>query len=347
LSSATELTYRESPGLELTLELGNFCPLACLHCSQDAGPFRTDSLTLARSLEIVREARTLGADTIAISGGEPLCSPNFVPVCELAKSLNLRVFVYTAGSVIDKDTLSPISNRLVHNLARLGIDRIIVNLQASERELHDKITGRRGSYDNAISSMRKLISAGLRVEIHFVPMKDNFHELSAVAKLGKELGVAQINVIRFVPQGRGLRNNGILQLEREDYNSFRQIVTTSVARSELPIRVSEAFAFLHLKSEYQCLAARKKIVVSGDGAVCPCSAFKGILRDNPAYNVNERSLYDILNSGIFWSLRSQNSLYEVNCGCPAQRLITDGKIGPGADSNCLTHAVKTVTKNTP
>jgi MoaA/NifB/PqqE/SkfB family radical SAM enzyme len=347
LTSATELTYRESPGLELTLELGNFCPLACLHCSQDAGPFRTDSLTLAKSLEIVREARTLGADTIAISGGEPLCSPNFIPVCELAKSLGLRVFVYTAGSVIDKDTLSPISNSLVHHLVQLGIDRIIVNLQAAERELHDKITGRRGSYENAISSMRKLISAELRVEIHFVPMKDNFHELSAVAELAKELGVAQINVIRFVPQGRGLRNSGILQLEREDYSAFRQIVTTSIASSEVPIRVSEAFAFLHLKFEYQCQAARKKIVVSGDGAVCPCSAFKGILRQNPAYNVNERSLFDISNSGIFWSLRSHNSLYGVNCGCPAQRLIADGKIGPGADSNCLTHAVKTVTKNMP
>ena len=344
MTSATELTYRESQGLELTLELGNFCPLACLHCSQDAGPFRTESLTLAKSLEIVREARALGADTIAISGGEPLCSPNFVPVCELAKSLDLRVFVYTAGSIVDKDALSPISNGIVQTLAMLKVDRVIVNLQAATRDLHDRITGRRGSYDNAISSMRRLASTGLRVEIHFVPMRCNFRELPAVADLASDLGVAQVNVIRFVPQGRGLRNSGILQLEREDYNAFRQIVTKSIAESKVSIRVSEAFAFLHLKSNYQCLAARKKIVISGDGDVCPCSAFKGILRENPVYNVNGRPLRDILNSGVFQSLRGTNSLWGVNCGCPAQRLLRDGGLKPAPDHNCATHNAKVVTK---
>jgi len=338
-----ELTYRESPGLELTLELGNFCPLACLHCSQNAGPFRTDSLSLEKALETVREARALGADTIAISGGEPLCSPNLIAVSELAKSFGLRVFVYTAGSVIDNDALAPISDVLVQNLARLCVDRIIVNLQAANKELHDKITGRRSSYDNAINSIRKLVSAGLRVEIHFVPMKLNFQELPAVVNLANELGIAQVNVIRFVPQGRGLRNGSILLLSREEYRSFGQIVSRVLARNKVPIRVSEAFAFLHLKSEYECLAGRKKIVVSGEGAVCPCSAFKGILRENPAYNVNERTLGEVLNSGIFRSLR-ESKVGGANCGCPAQRLIIDGAFGRGPDPNCVVHAARTVTR---
>jgi MoaA/NifB/PqqE/SkfB family radical SAM enzyme len=315
-----------------------------LHCSQDAGPFRSESLSLEKALEIVREARTLGADTIAISGGEPLCSPNLIPICEFAKSLGLRVFVYTAGSITEKNRLAPINDTLAQNLARLGVDRIIVNLQAANRELHDKVTGRRGSYDNVISSVRKLVSVGLRVEIHFVPMKINFQELPKVVNLAYELGVAQVNVIRFVPQGRGFRNISILQLGREEYESFAQVVILAVRESKVPIRVSEAFAFLHLKSEYQCMAGRKKIVVSGDGAVCPCSAFKGFLAGNPAYNVNERSLRDVLNSGIFRSLRENDSLSGVNCGCPAQRLIADGKIGPGADSNCVTHALKPATE---
>ena len=339
-------TYREPPGLELTLELGNFCPLACLHCSQDAGPFRRDSLSLEKAFEIVREARTLGADTIAISGGEPLCSPNVIPICESAKFLGLRVFIYTAGSIIEKSILTPINNTLAQNLARLGVDRIIVNLQAANRELHDKITGRRGSYDNAMRSMRKLISVGLRVEIHFVPMKINFQELPKVVNLAYKLGVAQVNVIRFVPQGRGFRNNSILQLGREEYESFAQVIMRAVRESEVPIRVSEAFAFLHLKSEYQCMAGRKKIVVSGDGAVCPCSAFKGFLAGNPAYNVNGRSLRDVLNSGIFRSLRENISLSGVNCGCPAQRLIVESEIRPGADPICVTHAPKPATELT-
>ncbi len=341
MTSATTSAFSESSGVELTLELGNFCPLACLHCSQDAGPFRSESLSLEKALEVVREARTLGADTIAISGGEPLCSPNVIPICEFAKLLGLRVFIYTAGSIIEKNLLTPINDVLAQSLARLGVDRIIVNLQAARPELHDKITGRRGSYDNAVRSMRKLVSIGLRVEIHFVPMKINFQELPMVVNLAYELGVSQVNVIRFVPQGRGLRNNSILQLGREDNQSFTKVIARAITESTVPIRVSEAFAFLHLKTEYQCMAGRKKIVISGDGAVCPCSAFKGFLAGNPTYNVNERSLSDVLNSGIFLCLRQNNSLAGVNCGCPAQRLIVDSKMEPGADPNCVTHAPKT------
>lgn len=340
----TASAYREATGLELTLELGNFCPLACLHCSQDAGPFRTDSLTLHKSLDIVKEAKSLGADTIAISGGEPLCSPNLLPICRYAKSLGLRVFIYTAGSIVENGGLVAISDKLTDALAGLGVDRLIVNLQASRAELHDRITGRTGSFDNAIKAIKRLTRMGLRVEIHFVPMKLNFQELLAVADLAHELGVAQVNVIRFVPQGRGHRNNSILQLSRDDYISFGQVVIRAVAENKVPIRVSEAFAFLHLKSEYECVAGRKKIVVSGDGAVCPCSAFKGVLRGNPAYNINERSLRDVLNSGIFRSLRETTSLSGLNCGCPAQRLIAESKIEAGIDPNCVTHAWKQATE---
>jgi MoaA/NifB/PqqE/SkfB family radical SAM enzyme len=301
-------------------------------------------LSLEKALEIVKEARSLGADTIAISGGEPLCSPHLTPVCKLAKTLGLRVFIYTAGSIIENHLLVPIDNMLTQNFKRLHVDRIIVNLQAATSELHDKITGRHGSYDNAMKSIRKLIDAGLRVEIHFVPMKLNFQELPTIANLANELGVAQVNVIRFVPQGRGLRNDGILQLHREDYEKFSQILKYAVAESKVPIRVSEAFAFLHLKSEYECMAGRKKIVVSGDGAVCPCSAFKGFLAGNPAYNINARRLHEILNTGIFRGLREGTSLSGSNCGCPAQRLIIENKLESGPDSNCTTHALERVTE---
>jgi MoaA/NifB/PqqE/SkfB family radical SAM enzyme len=317
--------YRESTGLELTLELGNFCPLGCLHCSQDAGPFKTNSLPLKKALEIIGEAKSLGADTIAISGGEPLCSPHLISICEFSKSMALRVFVYTAGSLIEKNTLAPINNVLAENLARLGVDRIIVNLQAATNELHDTITGRHGSYDNAMKSMRKLISEGLRVEIHFVPMKLNIRELTGVADLAKKLGVAQVNVIRFVPQGRGSRNRRILEPQSDDYREFSSVLRLTIAESKLPIRISEAFSFLRMKSTYQCLAGRRKLVVSGDGAVCPCAAFKGFLAGNPAYSVNSRSLLDIWSTGIFEGLRNgTNSV--PNCGCPAQRLLFEGKI---------------------
>jgi len=304
-------------------------------------------LSIKKALEIVKEARSLGADTVAISGGEPLCSPYLTPVCKLAKTLGLRVFIYTAGSIIENHLLAPIDNMLAQNFKRLQVGRIIVNLQAATGELHDKITGRHGSYDNALKSIGKLTDAGLRVEIHFVPMKLNFQELPAIANLANELGIAQVNVIRFVPQGRGLRNDSILQLHREDYEKFTQVLMCTVAESKVPIRVSEAFAFLHLKSEYECMAGRKKIVVSGDGAVCPCSAFKGFLAGHPAYNINERTLHEILNTGIFSDLRNSTSLSGANCGCPAQRLIIDDKLERGPDSNCATHIVESVNESKP
>lgn len=329
-------TYREGTGIEVTLELGNFCPLACLHCSQDAGPFRSNNLTLKKAKTIVKEAKMMGADTLAISGGEPICSQLLIPICRFAKALRFRVYIYTAGSMIENHSLVPIADSLAHELEDIRIDRIIINLQAARPELHDRITGRCGSFANAVQTIKKLVALSLRVEIHFVPMKLNIDEIPQVVRLAGQLGVAQMNVIRFVPQGRGERNRKLLEPEMETYHKLSEVLTHIGARPTVPVRISEGFAFMHLKSTYRCMAARGKLTVSGDGTVCPCSAFKGVLKGNPAYNVNSRSLLEILETGIFGELRKSDTLSN-QCGCTAQRLLNEKIMRPGPDPACISN----------
>src|SRR5579875_1640246 len=76
------------------VNVGKVCNQACHHCHVDAGPKRTESMTLAvarRVIEVLSKSR--GVTAVDITGGAPELNPNFAFLVEQARALGRHVMV--------------------------------------------------------------------------------------------------------------------------------------------------------------------------------------------------------------------------------------------------------------
>jgi len=339
---------------ELTLEITNACPLKCKHCSSVAGHPLKDELTLMQCKNIVDDFVSLGGNILEISGGEPFSSPNIFALIEYAKEKNLKVYIYTCGVLGTHSEPVPIDNSVAEKMANLKVDRFFVNLQAASPQVHERITGVEGSFKVTTDSIATLIKYDFYVGIHAVPMKPNFKEVLSLVDFATHLGVQEVALLQFVPQGRGSFNRQELELSPGEFKElFTMAYDVKFRYSQrINVRMGAPINFCFLLNNSQvprCTAGMDKCLISADGKVFPCPAFKqntGFI----AGSIKENSLVDIWKkSPILWQFRKFNPenlvghckacsyLNECKGRCAAQRVIAHGDLYHGPVRYCFIH----------
>lgn len=268
---------------ELCLEVTNSCPLACVHCSTSSVRVDTPAtrhLPISAAKDVVREFKQLGGEILEISGGEPLFYPPLELLVEEAVALGLEVYLYTSGIVVEKDSrLRGLNREMANNLRAAGISRVIFNLEGATPEIHERIVGVQDTYKLVLQGIQHTKSAGLWTGVHFVPMRLNFREIEPLMDLCTREAVNELALLRFVPHGRGDKNRALLEIEPAEFNDFLGCVAHLGQRyRELNIRVGCPMDFLALYDEsrepHHCKAGLSTCLISPEGNVSPCPAFK-------------------------------------------------------------------------
>lgn len=189
------------PNSYVTIILTKRCSLKCNYCFEDAGPLEDkdwDIDTLARCL---KEARDVGYQWVAISGGDPPTHRQFNDVLTLVEESGLNLFLETNGVLV--------SEALAERLGRFSENRelrIQTSLDSVTAPRHDKWRGR-GAHIAAIKGIKKFVSQKIAVHVCKVVMPDDFTDegfnLDRYIQFCKGLGVARVEVVRSVPMGRG------------------------------------------------------------------------------------------------------------------------------------------------
>ena len=329
---------------EIKIEVTYQCSLACVHCSSDAVPSSTLEISKPDCLRIIAEAHQLGATHIVLSGGEPLLWSPLEDVVSAAVANAMEVVLYSSGN-------APRAEEILRRLARTGLASCIFSIFASTDEKHENITRVRGSFQSTRRAIDAAREIGLPVELHFVPMANNYTELKAIALLAREWKVARISVLRFVPHGRGalLRHRVLNRLQ--NINLRNSIL--SLRQQGFEIRTGSPYNFLLLNERPQCLAGRDRLVVGPDLRIYPCDAFKQVRAEDivgslELSSLNGYSLTECWTSSPFLTavrryLSEANSEPCLSCrvadtclsGCLAQKVIAYGALIKGPDPSCL------------
>ena len=230
-----------------------------------------------------------------------------------------------------------------------GVNKVIFNLEGAISQTHEKIMGVIGTHAMVLKGIKNAKTAGLWTGIHFVPMKPNFHELPDLVNLCISLGVDELALLRFVPQGQGGQNRSWLELAPNEFDELLQSVLYLLG--EYPgfnIRTGCPMDFLSLYDRsikpHSCKAGRCTCAIAPNGDVLPCPGFKNS-PDFIAGNIYQKSLLHIWENS-FQSLRQFN--YKDITGpchdcadlnvcwgrCAAQRHILNGDIYKGPDPAC-------------
>ena len=259
------------------LNMTSACNLKCIYC------YAATRVEHGNKTLIYSDYTKLIDDLIAIqfsgqitfTGGEPLLSPNTIPVAEYAKSKGLKTFLLTNATMICEENVSLICN---------AFDEFQISIDGSTSALHDHYRGE-GSYERAIKAIELLEKKNAKYRIAMTVTRDNSND---VADMSNRWGNHLIFQPLF-PLGRAEKSSSALSgIEYYDvlsscaninpFSGFKKIVSSSQGRYRCD----------------KCAIGEAELSVSATGDVYPCQLLHN--DDSLIGNIHNQSIVEIYNS---------------------------------------------------
>ena len=174
--------------LSLFLEITNVCNQRCLFCIQPGKrqlKLKADEtcyMSLACVEKLIHEAKTLGVLEFYITGGEPLCHPQFLEIVTLLKKSGFCVSILTNGI-----NLSSTDIKILSSILEPEQDILLLGLDAAERVAYRNLRGE-DHFESLLETLEMLRAAGLPFATQAVLVKSNIDLLEDTWKLSSHYG---------------------------------------------------------------------------------------------------------------------------------------------------------------
>lgn len=302
------------------------CNFECHHCFNHLENRKSNKdLTID---EIDRFSRNLGKiKYITLAGGEPMLRTDLDTIAEIFYRNNKLeiVNVSTNGWLTDR-VISFVQSTL-NRCEGLAL-AIAVSVDGG-RETHDRIRGKNGSFDKAVTTLKELVKLQnhgdrnrLALFAHGTYNALNANEFLSTARFfTEEVGVPySVALIR----GDGLPDNSLKSIDIDHfYSVFKQVmplVGHGLAKNYPFRRAGVAMADIvgdvvyqsvkHNKMTVPCKAGKKCFVITADGQIVLCELLNIVLGNIRDYNYDPKALL-----GSEKGLREIKMISENNCHC--------------------------------
>lgn len=275
----------------LIIDILHFCNLSCRICDIWKTAAVEQPMDIFYVKKILFQAKRLGIEEIALSGGEPLLRKDIFDIFEYAKEIKIKYLgILTNGIIVCKyiDRLKPY---LVDNIISL-----VVSLDSLNPYIHNYVRNSDNAWQKTVETL-SLISVlkkdypQISFNVISIIINQNLEELVSVANFIKSLGA---NSHQFQPL---LSNN--LRMNERRCNDFW------VGEDRLPLLNSSIDALVAFKKEnisfiknsfdnlllvkkyyngslglfdVECFSAAKTILVSNQGKCTTCFSPYGDMR---------------------------------------------------------------------
>jgi len=178
---------------ELWLHITDRCNLACSHCLFCSGPDAGRELSLAQLVQHLDEAVSQGCRTFALTGGEPLVHPGFIPLIDHILTIpDSRIAILSNGLLLET-RLQP------------GWPRERVQLQISldgKPEHHDHLRGA-GSFKRLEKQLTWLRRNNWLFTLSCCVTSENADDLPWLVDYAADQGAAAVHLMWHFIRGRG------------------------------------------------------------------------------------------------------------------------------------------------
>ena len=227
--SPTESSDLGAP-LYVAWQITNECNLACLHCIEESGPGKAfkDELTREEAFAVIDRLVAGEVPYVSFSGGEPMVHPHFFEMVERLAESGVGLKIETNGHYLTPENCA--------RLKALGVKAVQVSLDGATPATFNKMRVH-GRFDNAIQGIRNLQTAGVPIEINFVPAKFNIHEIGAAVDLAYEEGAYSFYTGKIMYTGNAVRTWSITAPSDEQYVDFFKTLHAKTKEYEGRMRV--------------------------------------------------------------------------------------------------------------
>jgi MoaA/NifB/PqqE/SkfB family radical SAM enzyme len=153
-------------------DITNCCNLICKHCYQKPRPPAIKELDICRAFTLIEEIARSGCLILTISGGEPLCHPKFKEIYACLYDNGIQIILFTNATLIDKN--------MVNWFKAYPPLMIEVTLHSLKRQVFEKITQVKGSFDACLRGIQLLFETKQSLTIKTVAMRENKTEIDTI-----------------------------------------------------------------------------------------------------------------------------------------------------------------------
>ncbi len=264
------------------------CNLRCYGCY--AGTHQiADDLSREEVEMLIVEAGKSGTNIITMLGGEPFTMPWMLDVVEKFPDVGFQIF--TNSLLLDDDK--------IERLAKTGNAMIVIGLDGP-REFTDGRKGE-GSFDGALSNMKKLSDAGVLVGYSTMVSRKNFDHIygdefiDTMIEAGAAFGWCAI----AIPQGMACRDLQLIPTP-EQKAQIPEMVRSVRARK--PLIIIDFYSDANVTEG--CGAGRVTLHINNTGDVEPCVFFPFTVD-----NIRDKPYLEILKSDYLQEIRQIHKDY--------------------------------------
>ena len=272
----------------ISVESANFCQLHCPECP--AGKVRikkSDAQFFDNSLfnNLIDELKSTLCHVIFYFQGEPLLNKNLPEMIRYAH----RAGIYTSTST----NAQTLNSETAKSLVESGLDRLIVSIDGTTQEIYEKYR-QGGNLEKALEGIKQLNlwkknlkSVTPLLEIQFLVLKTNEHQMSEMKKLAKSLKADKLS---------------FKSAQLYDFKNGHELLTSIKKYARYEQRADGQY-YIKVAQPNRCWRLWSGAVITTKGDVLPCCFDKN--SDFPFGNVFEKSFSESWHSEKATSFRQK------------------------------------------
>lgn len=263
-----------------TIELLTKCNWKCKHC------YIPEHTNLGLSTEVIfsllDELRMLGVFELTLTGGELFLRDDAIEIIKKARSNYFNVILLSNVSLLDEQK--------IYELSQLYLEKISCTIFSLNSNIHDSITGIKGSLDSAMRNIMLLKKYRVPVEIKNIVMNENSEEYKKISDFCDMNGfMYQYSPIIISQTDRNISPIKYRLSETQLFNFFNETLPKDTLKSKTKL------------DSFVCKTIRYAIDIDCNGNVYPCNTFHGT---GDFGNIQKNSLASIWESEKMTKLRN-------------------------------------------
>jgi len=296
--------------LWLLAELTYRCPLQCPYCSNpvDYARHRAE-LDTDQWIDVLRQARKMGAAQLGFSGGEPLVRQDLEVLVAEARRLGYYTNLITSGVGMNEARVAAFKEA--------GLDHIQISFQASSEELNNYLGGS-DSFAHKYEMARVVKKHDYPMVLNIVIHRQNIDQIEDIIRMTIDLDADYVELASTQYYGWSKVNAELLLPTRDQLARAERIAHDYQEKMKGRMKIIYVVPDYYETRPKACMNGWGAIflTVAPDGAALPCHA----ARQLPGFdfpNVKDHSIEWIWNeSAAFNRYRGDEWMREPCRSCP-------------------------------
>ena len=270
----------------ISIELSNYCNLKCPECpvgTRENSHLTKNNFELELLTKIIDELKSNLFHAILYFQGEPFLNPNWFKIVRYINTAKIYTSTSTNGQMLNK--------QIAEKIILSGLDKLIVSIDGNTQDVYEqyRVGGNLAKVIEGIENVnyfkKKFNSVSPFIEIQFLVLKTNEHQLNDMRILAKKLNANKLS---------------FKTAQLYDYKNGNPRMTTISKYSRYKKTKVGTYVLKH-KQPNKCWRMWSGAVVNVNGEILPCCFDKE--SEYSFGNVRNSTFTDCWNSKIAFDFR--------------------------------------------